>query len=82
MTQLIFIGCRTWNIKAIAQNNKIQALLSGGLVHISWLITVGIGGISMHIIINDFNWNYLPIVVCSLVGSLIGTHLGMKNKTS
>ena len=80
ITQLIFIGCRTWNVKAIAAKNIPQVLISGTFVHISWLISIAIGAVSMHEIISNFKWSYLPIVLFSLSGGLIGSYISMKSK--
>lgn len=80
VTQLIFIGCRTWNVKAIANKDIGQVLISGAFVHLSWLISIAIGVISMHEIITNFRWSYLPIVACSLSGGLIGSYISMKSK--
>lgn len=80
MTQLIFIGCRTWNVKAIASKKIPQVLISGTFVHLSWLISIAIGAVSMHEIITNFEWSYLPIVACSLIGGLVGSYLSMKSK--
>lgn len=79
-TQLIFIACRTWNVKAIAAKNIPAVLISGALVHISWLVSIAIGAISMHEIITNFKLEYLPIVLCSLSGGLLGSYLSMKSK--
>ena len=80
VTQLIFIGCRTWNVKAISKQNIPQVLISGTFVHLSWLISIAIGAVSMHEIITNFKWQYIPIVLCSLLGGLIGSYLSMKSK--
>lgn len=80
VTQLIFIGCRTWNVKAIAAKDITQVLISGAFVHISWLVSIAIGAVSMHEIMTNFNWSYLPIVGCSLSGGLLGSYLSMKSK--
>jgi len=80
ITQLVFIGCRTWNVKAIAAKDIPQVLLSGGIVHLSWLVSISIGADSMHKIITNFEWAYTPIVVCSMTGGLIGSYLSMKSK--
>lgn len=80
VTQLIFIGCRTWNVKAIANQNIKHVLLSGAFVHLSWLVSIAIGAVSMNEIISNFEWSYLPIVLCSLSGGLIGSYISMKNK--
>jgi len=80
ITQLVFIACRTWNVKAISANNIAQVLISGTFVHLSWLVSIAIGAISMNEIITNFEWTYIPIVLCSLTGGLIGSYLSMKSK--
>ena len=80
LTQVIFIGCRTWNVKAISRNNLSQVLLSGAFVHLSWLVSIAIGAFSMNEIIQNFQWEYLPIVFCSLSGGLLGSYIGLKEK--
>lgn len=80
ITQLVFIGCRTWNVKAIAKQDMSQVLISGAFVHIAWLISISIGAVSMNEIITNFEWSYLPIVFCSLTGGLIGSYISMKSK--
>lgn len=79
-TQLVFIGCRTWNVKAISKNDVLQVLISGAIVHITWLIGIAIGSVSMYEIINNFKWGYVPIVTCSLTGGLLGSYIAMKTK--
>ena len=81
ITQLIFIGCRTWNVRAIALGNIAQVLFSGAFVHLSWLVSIAIGAVSMHNIVSNFQWEYLPVVACSLVGGLIGSYISMKVKS-
>jgi predicted MFS family arabinose efflux permease len=78
--QLIFIGCRTWNVKAIAKQNIQQVLISGAFVHMAWLLGITIGAVSMHKIISNFEWKYLPIILCSLLGGLLGSYISMKIK--
>jgi len=80
ITQLIFIGCRTWNVKAIAKQNIPHVLISGTFVHLSWLVSIAIGAISMHEIMVNFEWSYLPIILSSLSGGLTGSYISMKNK--
>jgi uncharacterized membrane protein YfcA len=67
-------------VKAIAAKNTPQVLISGTFVHLSWLVSIAIGAVSMHEIISNFEWSYLPIVACSLLGGLIGSYLSMKSK--
>lgn len=80
ITQLIFIGCRTWNVKAISKNNLVHVLLSGTFVHLSWLVSIAIGAVSMNEIITNFKFEYWPIVACSLSGGFIGTYMGLIEK--
>jgi len=80
ITQLIFIGTRTWNVRAISDRNLFQVLLSGAFVHISWLVSVAIGAVSMHEIIANFNFEYIPVVIGSLTGGLIGSWIGLMEK--
>lgn len=82
ITQVIFIGCRTWNVQAVAKADLKQVLISGGLVHLSWLVSIAIGSVSMHSILQEFQWQQLPIISCSLVGGLIGSWVGLQQKTS
>ena len=80
ITQFIFIGCRTWNVVAIAEKNIFGVVISGALVHIAWLISIAIGAISMNEIISNFDWNYLPVVACSLTGGVLSSYVVMKFK--
>lgn len=80
VSQLIFIGCRTWNVRAVADRNLPQVLLSGGIVHLSWLASLTVGAMSMQQLLTDWNWAYLPVIACSLAGGLIGSWLGLKEK--
>lgn len=80
INQLVFIGCRTWNVKAISRGNLKAAIISGAVVHVSWLVSIAIGSVSMVQIIENFSLEYIPVVCCSLVGGLIGTYIGMKEK--
>lgn len=82
LTQLVFIGCRTWNVKAVAKNNLRDVLLSGAIVHMAWLVSIAIGSVSMNEVITNFKWEYLPIILCSLTGGLIGSWIGLREKQS
>ena len=42
MTQLIFIGARTINVRAIADNNRLKAMTTGAVIHLSWLVSIAI----------------------------------------
>lgn len=80
ITQLVFIGSRTVNVKAIAEKNMIKALYTGAIIHIAWLVNISIGVVSMKEILKEFNWQYIPVILCSLSGGLLGTYWGLKEK--
>ncbi len=79
-TQLVFIGCRTWNVRAVSKSNLKHVLISGALVHLSWLASIAIGAVSMNEVIMNFRLEYIPVVFGSLIGSLIGSWIGMKER--
>lgn len=79
-TQVIFIYCRTWNVKAISAGNIPAVLMTGALIHLAWLVSIAIGAASMHKLMVDFKLEYLPVVCCSLCGGLLGSYLAMKKK--
>lgn len=80
LSQLIFICCRTWNVKAIADNKISQVLLSGCIIHIAWLISIALGSFSVYKIVGDFQMKYIPVVFFSMSGGLLGSWLAMKFK--
>ncbi|AGO49618.1 hypothetical protein Phi13:2_gp008 [Cellulophaga phage phi13:2] len=80
LTQIIFIGSRTINVKAIADKNMKKALISGAIIHIAWLVSISIGVVSINSLMKDFNFAYLPVIMCSLIGGLLGTYWGLKDK--
>lgn len=80
INQLIFIWARTWNVKMIAANNLKGVLLSGAVVHIAWLIGITIGVVSFKAILTEFEWKYLPVIIGSLTGGLIGSYFGLLEK--
>ncbi len=80
LTQLIFIGSRTVNVKAIADKNMKKAMFSGAVIHIAWLVSISIGVVSINSVIKDFNLVYIPVIFCSLAGGLLGTYWGLKDK--
>tara|TARA_R110000851_G_scaffold212649_3_gene365355 strand:- start:635 stop:916 length:282 start_codon:yes stop_codon:yes gene_type:complete len=80
ITQLIFIGARTWNVRAIAEKNITQLMISGSIVHLAWLVSITLGVVSMKEIMLNFKLEYLPIIICSLTGGLIGSYIGLKAK--
>lgn len=78
LVQLVFIGCRTWNVRSIAELDTPGALLSGAMVHLAWLAGIAIGATSAKNIIMDGAWEQWPIILGSLTGGLIGTYLSLE----
>lgn len=82
LVQIVFIYARTINVAYIARNNVKGALFSGALIHISWLISIAIGVDSVAQVAANMDFRYIPVILASLAGGLIGTYKGMKNKNS
>lgn len=80
ITQLLFIGFRTWNVIATAEKNVKEVVYSGTIVHLTWLVSISIGATSMYEIIANFNMSYIPVVAFSLVGGLLGSIIAIKYK--
>ncbi len=80
ITQLVFIGCRTWNVQAVAKNNITQAIVSGLFVNMAWLVSTAIGAVSTYQLINDFSLQYIPVVICSMAGGAFGSYIAMVKK--
>ena len=80
INQLIFIYCRTWNVKAVADGDIAQALISGAFVHIAWLTGITIGVVSMKELLINFKLEYTPVVILSLAGGLLGTYWAMSRR--
>lgn len=79
ITQVIFLWSRTWNVQSVARGDVKGALLSGTVVHITWLLSLSLGVTSMNEVISNFDISFVPVVVCSLFGGLLGTYWSMKN---
>ena len=78
--QLIFIGSRTWNVVAVSEGNLKTVLISGTIIHLAWLGSIAIGVQSMNEVMNNFNWEYIPVIACSLSGGLLGSYIGLRDK--
>ena len=73
MTQLGFIFSRTMNVIYTAEHNTIGAMITGATTHVTWLISIGIGAKSVMYL-------DIPVMICSLIGGLIGTNYAIKLK--
>jgi len=73
VTQILFILFRTLNVVYTAELNHVGSMVTGALVHLSWLVAISIGVKSMM---------YLDtyVIISSLVGGLSGTYIGIKLK--
>lgn len=80
ITQIVFILSRTVNVRAIAEGNIPKVLFTGAIIHLSWLLSIAIGSVSMFEVMTNFDWRYLPVIGCSLVGGLLGSYWGMIHK--
>ncbi len=79
ITQFIFTWGRTWNIKSIADRNIKQVLLSGTIVYLCWLMSIALGTISVIELVQNFNINYIPVVISGLIGGNLGGIVKLKN---
>lgn len=80
-SQLAFLWARTVNIRYTALGNIKKVMISGGIIHILWLIGIAIGANGAYKVIVDHQLEYIPVLICSLTGSLIGCYIGLiRNK--
>ena len=80
-SQLAFLWARTINIVFTAQGDIKKVLITGGIIHILWLIGIAIGANGAYKVIVDHQMEYIPVLIFSLTGSLIGAYIGLiKNK--
>lgn len=70
-TQFVFIYFRTINVIHTANKNTLKAVLSGNMIGIMWLISIGIGADA----IMELKWQ--PILAY-LIGGTIGTIVGLR----
>lgn len=73
LSQIVFIYLRTVNVQAIAQDNTTQAIVSGGAVGITGLLSIAIGVNSI------IDGTFLPVLFY-LVGGAIGTYIAMRKR--
>ena len=79
VTQFLFTWGRTWNIKSIADRNVKQVLLSGTIVYFCWLSSIALGTISVIEIVQNFNTDYIPVIISGLIGGNLGGIVKLKN---
>ncbi len=73
MTQIIFLYFRTLNVQYVSEHRVLASIITGNLVAVSWLISVGIGVSAI--------MELEPLVItANLAGGSLGTWLGFKLK--
>jgi len=68
------------NIKNIADGRMWGAIYTGWIIHLSWLMSVGIGATSLINVVFNYDWQSIPVVLCSLAGGTIGTWYPMRKR--
>ena len=79
VTQFVFTWGRTWNIKAIADRNVKKVLISGTIVYFCWLLSIALGSISVIELVQNFNTDYIPVIIAGLIGGNLGGIVKLKN---
>ena len=80
VTQLFFIWFRTLNVRFVARGNIWGAIWTGFIVHITWLIGIAIGTVSIVEMVKSQDVSYWPVIACSMSAGAIGTYFAMKRK--
>tara|TARA_R110000803_G_scaffold146808_2_gene212516 strand:+ start:176 stop:472 length:297 start_codon:yes stop_codon:yes gene_type:complete len=80
LSQLAFLWARTYNIHATANLEVRKVIISGFVISILWLVGVAIGANGAYKLLVDHNWDYLPIVICLIIGSSTGSYIGLMKK--
>jgi len=78
VTQIIFLWARTYNVRANAMLHIRNTLLSGAIIHMVWLISISIGASGVYKVLVDHDWKFVPVIIFSLGGSLIGCYIGLR----
>lgn len=82
ITQFIFIWMRTLNVRYVATGRVWPAILSGAVIHWTWLIGIAIGVASMAEIVRNFSIEYVPVVAASTLAGAWGTWLALRRATA
>jgi hypothetical protein len=80
LTQVAFVWSRTWNVKAIADRDMSKVLISGTLIHVTWILSTLLSVVSAKEVLIDGKTEFLPVMIASLVGGLLGSYLSMRSK--
>ena len=78
ISQLVYTGFRTLNMRYIAENKYYGIQITSSIVHLSYLVSIAVGAVSIKEIIEDFRIDYLPIIAASLAANWIGNWIALK----
>lgn len=79
-SQLAFLWARTYNVYATATLQVRKVLISGFIISLLWLISIAIGANGAYKLVVEQDWDYIPIVICLVVGSSVGSYIGLMKK--
>jgi hypothetical protein len=79
-SQLAFLWARTYNIHSTARLEVVETLKSGAIIHILWLIGISLGANGAYKVLIEYDWSYIPVILCSLIGSVIGSYIGLTKR--
>ena len=79
-SQYAFLYFRTLNIIATNELDVKKVLLTGAAINALWLIGISLGANGVKELMLEQQWQYIPVVACIMVGSLLGSYIGLKKK--
>ena len=79
-TQIVFIWFRTLNVRMVSSGDTWGAIWTGFFIHLSWLIGISIGTVSIVEMVKEGNWSYWPVIAASSFAGAIGTYFAMETK--
>ena len=79
-SQLAFLWARTYNVHANASLDVKATVMSGAVIHLLWLVGIAVGSASAFKILVEGDMLYIPVVIGTLSGSILGTYIGLKGR--
>lgn len=80
ISQLVFMTTRTWNIQAVASDKRTEAVISGMLSGLAFIVGASVGVSAVKEAIAAFNASSIVILFFYLIGQGIGTYIKMIKK--
>ena len=71
ITQIVFLYARTLNVMYVAEKRLVQSLVTGGIVSITWLISISIG-------VNAVMTLQWQPVIAYIIGSSVGVVIAFR----